>query len=126
MSVPILDTNTSNISPIEKYIEENIEKKINQLLSSIQIDKTSPPKNMHYNHDYANYTLNDLYKGTIQTIIDIINDITALLADRAYISNQVFRERLFNIFLNNDRKIFIGIILVFLSIIIYFIDGSSI
>lgn len=112
---------TSNVSPIEKYIEDNIEKKINQLLLSLPDNKKIYDKKYIYN-----YTLYDIYKGVIQTIIDIIEDLTTLNADRNYISNQIFRERLFNIFLNNDRKIYIGIILIFLSFIMYFIDGASI
>ena len=135
---------TSNITHIEKYIENNIEKKINQLLSVINFDNSnvsnisnnisnnisdvSNVPNMS-NIDtkyYNNYTLHELYKGTIQSIIDIINDVVELLSDRTYISYHVFRVRLFNIFLRNDRKFFIGIILILLSFIIYFIDGSSI
>jgi hypothetical protein len=124
---------TSNIIPtvspipIEKIIEENVEKKINQLLeSSLYSTSNKYDKNIYSDYNYASYTLTDLYKGTIQTVIDIINDITILLSDRYYISMQVFRSRLLNIFFKNERKFFVGIILVILSFIIYFIDGSSI
>jgi hypothetical protein len=118
---------TSNIEPIEKIIEENVEKKINQLLeSSLYSASKKYDKNIYSDYNYASYTITDLYKGTIQTVIDIINDITILLSDRYYISMQVFRERLLNIFFKNERKFFIGIIFVILSFIIYFIDGSSI
>ena len=114
---------TSNINPLEIFIEQNIEKKINQLLDTFP----SNIKNINIeNKNYYNYTLNDIYKGTLQTTIDIIDDITALFADKNFISTQIFRERLFNIFFNNDRKLFIGIILIFLSLIIYFIDGTYI
>jgi hypothetical protein len=122
---------TSNIIPtvstisIEKLIEENVEKKINQLLES-SVYSTPNNKNIYADYNYANYTIIDLYKGTIQTVIDIINDLTILLSDRYYISMQVYRARLLNIFFKNERKIFVGIILVILSFIIYFIDGSSI
>ena len=72
------------------------------------------------------YTVSELYTGTIQTVIDIINDITILNSDMKYISSQVYRERLFKIFLKDDRKIFLGIILIILSFILYFIDGSDV
>ena len=65
------------------------------------------------------YTLSELYTGTIQTVIDIINEFTALNADRKYISGQVYRERLFKIIFKDDRKIFLGIVLVILSFILY-------
>ena len=110
---------SSNINNIDKYIEENIEKKINQLLVTLPNDINNIKIN------YSKYTIIDLYKGTIQTIIDIINDITTLMVDRNYIGDKNFRERLFNIFLDNDRRLFIGIILIILSFILYFIDGVS-
>ncbi len=113
--------NTSNVLDIEKYIEQNIEKKINQLFDVLPENyNINTPKMIH------EYTISELYTGTIQTIIDIINDLTALNSDRKYISNQVFRDRLFKIFLKDNRKIFIGIVLVILSFIIYFIDGSDV
>ena len=122
-------TSTSNITQIEKYIEDNIEKKINQFLSVINFDKNNSINSIYPNNEkkhYSSYTLHELYKTTIQSMIDIINDVVELLSDRNYISYNVFRQRLFNIFLKDDRKFFIGIILIILSFIIYFIDGSSI
>ena len=122
-------TSTSNITQIEKYIEDNIEKKINQFLSVINFDKNNSINSIYPSNEkkhYSSYTLHELYKTTIQSTIDIINDVVELLSDRNYISYNVFRQRLFNIFLKDDRKFFIGIILIILSFIIYFIDGSSI
>ena len=113
--------NSSNVINIEKYIEENIEKKINQLFDILPQNITvNTPKMIH------EYTISELYTGTIQTVIDIINDLTLLNSDIKYISTQNYRERLFKIFLKDDRKIFLGILLIILSFILYFIDGSDV
>jgi hypothetical protein len=113
---------TSNVLDvdIEKYIESNIENKINQLFDVLpqQLD-TNAPKMIY------EYTIAELYTGTIQTVVNILNDITALNAERKYVSINDYRNTLFNIFFRNDRKIFIGIVLVILSFILYFIDGAD-
>lgn len=112
---------SSNILDINQYIEKNIETKINQLFDILpQSTDVKIPKMIH------EYSISELYSATIQTVIDIINDVTSLISERNYISTQTFRERLFKIFLHEERKLFIGIVLVLLSFILYFIDGSSI
>ena len=113
--------NTSNIQDIDKYIEQNIEKKINQLLDVLpQNIDIKTPKMIH------EYTIGELYTGTIQTMVDIINEFTALNADRKYLSSKDYGKKLFDIFLKNERKIFVGIVVVILSFIVYFIDGAEI
>lgn len=119
-TVSTSNLNIYNIKKIEDFVEQKVENKINQLL------KTLPDDYIKEDRPIYNFTLNELYKGTIQTIIDIINDIIALIADKDFITKQMYRERLLNIFLDNNRRIFIGIILVSLSFILYFIDGASV
>ena len=112
--------NVSNVNNIENLIEEKIENKINELLKSLPDDYKREDKMIY------NLTVNEIYQNTIQTIIDIINDITSLIADKDFITNQMYKERLLNIFLDNKRRIYIGIILVLFSFILYFIDGASV
>lgn len=112
---------TSNFQYIDKYIENNIEKKINQLYDILpQSDNVNIPKMIH------NYTIYELYQGTIQTAINVINDLTALYAEIEYMDRKVYRDKLMNIFLSNERRIYIGIILVIISFILYIIDGASV
>lgn len=109
-----------NLQNINKYIESNIENKINQLFEILpQANHIKIPKMIH------EYTVYELYQGTIQTAIDILNDVVALSAQYNYMDQKVYRERLMNIFLLPERRIYIGIIFVFLSFIIYFIDGAD-
>jgi hypothetical protein len=117
-----MDNITSNLldTDVEKYIEKNIEKKINQIFDIMPKQSDVNEPKMIYE-----YTIGELYTGTIQTVVDILNDITALNAERKYTSSTDYRQKLFNIFFRNDRKIFIGIVLVLLSFILYFIDGAE-
>jgi hypothetical protein len=61
-----------------------------------------------------------IYENTIQTIIDIINEIVYIT------DNKNFYQQIINIVNKNDRLFYIGIILIILSFVIYFIDGVSV
>jgi hypothetical protein len=113
-----LDKNTD----IEKYIENQIESKLNSLLKTLP---DTLPKNLKIKPIY-NLTIKELYKNTLQTLIDIINDIIDVYSKKDYINNNNFIFVLYNIFTKNNRKIYVGIMFVILSFIIYFIDGASI
>ena len=113
-----LDKNTD----IEKYIEKQIELKLNSLLKTLP---DTIPKNQNIKPIY-NLTIKELYKNTLQTLIDIINDIVDVYSKKDYINNNNYIFILYNIFTKDNRKIYVGIMLIILSFIIYFIDGASI
>lgn len=104
---------------IKQYIEQNIEQKINQLF-----DILPPAENVKVHKMIYEYTIYELYQGTIQTAIDILNDITELNANKT-INSKVYRKNLIEIIFAPHRKIFIGIIFVLLSFIMYFIDSAD-
>jgi len=71
--------------------------------------------------DITKLNIGDIYKNTLQTIIDIINDLTFLFNDDNFKNfNQIIE-----IIFKNDRMFYIGIIFIVLSFVIYFIDGVS-
>jgi len=106
------------------FIEKTIENKFDQILDKIPIlDKQKINDN---NISYDKINVYDLYKNTMNTIIEIINEIVNLIDEKKYISYDVFYLKLYKIFFNNKRLFYFGIILVILSFIIYFIDGATI
>ena len=106
----------------KKIIENTIETKFNELLETIP--KFINKEERKDTDDFFNISILDIYRNTIQTIIDIINEITHLL-DITKNYDNIFRKIL-RIFFKNERMFYIGIILIILSFIIYFIDGASI
>ncbi len=114
-------TKKSN-SDNEKYIEEQIEMKLNSLLETLP-DKL--PKELAIKPIY-NLTIKEIYKNTLQSLIDIITDIVDVYSRKDYVNNNNYIYILLNIFMKDDRKIYVGIMLVVLSFIVYFIDGVSI
>lgn len=114
-----VDMNSSNIK-LSAQIENYIENKINQLLDVLPpASQVTMPKMLH------EYTIYELYSGTIQTVIDIINDFTALNSQRKFVDSKVYRQGLLNIFLLPERRIYLGILLLLFSFILYFIDAAD-
>jgi len=110
-----------NRNDINTYIESTIENKINSMINVIKDNNENNKNKMIYQ-----YTIHELYINTMQYMIDIINDISDFLSiNHKNETNQEYREKLFNIFFKDDRILYTGIILIFLSLILYFIDGVS-
>mgnify|MGYP001284817396 FL=1 len=117
-----MDISNSNLTDnnIKNYIEKDIERKINQLLESLP--QNVDIKNSKIIHQL---TINELYKNTIQTIIDVINDVSVFVSYNMDLSKIENRKVIFEIFFRKERRIYVGIILIILSFILYFIDSSS-
>lgn len=118
----ILKSSAKQETDIEKYIEKQIEIKLNSLLETLP-DKI--PKDLKIKPIY-NLTIKELYKNTLQSLIDILTDIVDVYSKKDYINNNNYIYILLNIFTKDDRKIYVGIMLVILSFIVYFVDGVSI
>jgi hypothetical protein len=115
------DTKESS-SDIEKYIEKQIEIKLNSLLETLP---AKVPNDLNIKPIY-NLTIKEIYKKTLQSLIDIITDIVDVYSKKDYVNNNNYIYILMNIFTKDDRKIYVGIMLLVLSFIVYFIDGVSI
>ncbi len=76
--------------------------------------------------EFHNMTMRELYKNTLQTTIDIINDITEAYNKYDYVDINNYIYIIIDILTKEDRKLYVGIIFIFLSFIIYFIDGASV
>ena len=74
--------------------------------------------------DITELNISNIYKNTIQTIIDIINEI--IIINDTYKNYNSFYENLKKIIFKEERQFYIGIIFILLSFVIYFIDGVSI
>jgi len=106
-----------------KIIEKEIENKFNQLLANMpNITKND---NIIDNSDFFNLSIIDIYHNTLQTIIDIINDIMIIIDNgNGNINN--YLKAILRILSNESRFFYLGIILIILSFVIYFIDGATI
>lgn len=104
-----------------KIIEQEVEKKFNQLLERIpDILKKEERKD---ENDFFNFSIVELYQNTMQTMIDIINDVIRVFDNY---NKDSYLTTLMQIFFHEKRLFYIGIILIILSFVIYFIDGATI
>lgn len=110
----------SKLKDIDEYIEKTIENKFNILKDSIKLENTK-------DNTFASLTIFELYQNTLQYMINVINDISSFLSlNVKNYTNQEYRKLLFDIFFSNDRILYTGIVFIFISFIMYFIDNISI
>ena len=106
--------------------DTNVLDKINDFLTTYPQRNAKRSKDGQITPDtWIDMSVRELFQQTIQTLIDIINDLSNVIADRQFVSGVEYRRQLFDIFAQKDRRIYVGIILIFLSFILYFIDSAA-
>jgi hypothetical protein len=74
---------------------------------------------------FLKLSIAEVYRRAIQTAIDIVGDVATLLDNRDTLSAATFRRRLFEVFTLPERRFYVGVWLVFLSFVLYFIDSAA-
>lgn len=75
--------------------------------------------------EFSKLTVEQVYNNTIKTVVAITNDFSELVSEKDTLSNTEFRRKLLGMFLLEDRRMYVGIVLILLSFILYFIDTSA-
>ena len=75
--------------------------------------------------EFSKLTIGQIYDNTIKTVVAIINDFSVLVSEKEVITNTEFRRRLLGIFILQERRMYVGVVLIILSFILYFIDSSA-
>ena len=112
-----------NNKEIKSIIEGTIENKFNKLLK--EIPQIINENKIRDETDFFNFSFIELYHNTLKTIIDIINESIRIIDNKNDKDNN-FLIKILNIFFKESRMFYIGIILIILSFVIYFIDGATI
>lgn len=86
---------------------------------------TSLPPEKDPNTPWIKLPLQEIYKRTLQTAIDVIADMSSILSQKDYLSSAAFRRKLVTAFTREDRRLYIGIWFIFFSFVIYFIDSAA-
>jgi hypothetical protein len=74
---------------------------------------------------WTNMSVKQVFRQSIQTAIDIINDVSKTISQRNIISATDYRRELYSAFTAPSRRTYVGIWLIFLSFILYFIDSAA-
>ena len=102
--------------------KEELVKKINDFLD---LYPKSIPKDKNPNAYFYQLSLKEITRRFIQTAIDIINDLAAAISSKNYVSGTEFRRNLFKIFTQPERRLYVGMWLIFFSFMLYFIDSAA-
>ena len=102
--------------------KEKVLEKVNEFLGKYP---AILPKDRLPTTPITQLSITEIYRRTIQTIIDIINEISEIISQKNYVSQATFRRRLFEVFTKPERRLYVGLMLVFLSFILYFVDSAA-
>lgn len=83
-------------------------------LGKLNIEENIKIKNEYNNRLIYNQSLKTIYNKVIETIVDILNDIST--------TTDFSLQKIIHILTNNDRLIYVGIFLVSISIMLYIFD----
>ena len=111
-------------SPNNIDVYTSLMNKENYVLNTInKIADKENKKNIKYKKIY-NLTLREITLNTLKVIVDIINDISIILLDPVNKNGNVMQtvKKLRKTLTKKDRLIYVGLIFVIISILIYFID----
>lgn len=79
-------------------------------------DKTTP---------FHLLSLKEVFHRTMLVAVDIINDISEIVANYEVQGATVTRRKIFEAFTKEGRRVYLGVWLIFLAFVFFFIDGSS-
>lgn len=103
-------------------VRQDMEKKINEFL-----DKYPKviPADKQKDTPFHLLSLKEVFHRTMLVGIDIINDIADIVSGYEINGMTQTRRKIFEAFTKPERRIYIGIWLIFLAFVFFFIDGSS-
>lgn len=99
-----------------------LEKKINTFLD---VYPKTQPMDKRKDAPVTELSIREIYRRCLNVMIDIVNDISRILSERDTLSSADFRRQLFYAATTPERRLYVGMWLVFISFVLYFIDAST-
>jgi len=69
--------------------------------------------------------LKEVGRRTLQTSVDVLNDVSRALTDRHYMSGSSFRRKLVYAFTAPERRLYVGIWILLIALFLYFMDSAA-
>jgi hypothetical protein len=123
-----IDTKVINLSNILKnesiitlndYEKYKLNEEYNKLYTNSNI-ANNEINEKKYNERFYNLSLKDIFNNLIKTLVDILNELSNYIENK----NKDKRE-LLEIFIKEQRLIYVGVFLIIISLMLFFIDISS-
>jgi hypothetical protein len=109
-----------SIITLNDYEKYKLNEEYNKLYTNSKIE-TTELKEEKENNRFYNLSLKNVFDNLVTTIVNIINEISVFTTDKDNLS----KKDLIEIFTKDDRLIYIGIFLVIISLLLFFIKVSS-
>ena len=108
----------------DPLLQKNAIEKINQFLTRYPETKANPDFNEDLIKPWTDLPVKTLYVKTIQTLIDLINDISDIISASEIDGSVVTRRKIVEAFFRKERRVYVGLLFIFLSFVLYFIDSA--
>jgi hypothetical protein len=108
----------------DPLIQKNTIDKINKFLNVFPSSKAFPDYKADNAGPWTDLPVKTLYYKTIQTLIDLINDISDIISNMESETSAETRSKVIKSLFQKDRRVYVGIIFIFLSFVLYFIDAA--
>ena len=109
-----------SIITLNDYEKYKLNEEYNKLYTNSKIE-TTELKEEKENNRFYNLSLKKVFDNLITNIVIIINELTVYIKDKDKLSKQDLIE----IFVKDDRLIYVGIFLIIISLLLFFIKTSS-
>ena len=108
------------LSSLDEDTKADLLSKINSFLNvypKVEADATT--KNI------GKMSLVAIYRGCMRVMIDIINDVSQTISNKDSLSGAQIRRQIFKAFTSKERILYVGVWLLIIAFILYFVDISS-
>ena len=108
----------------DPLIQKHTIDKINKFLNVFPSSKAFPDYKADNAGPWTDLPVKTLYYKTIQTLIDLINDVSDIISNMESETSAETRSKVIKSLFQKDRRVYVGIIFIFLSFVLYFIDSA--
>jgi len=98
---------------------------VNKINDFLELYPKSIPKDKDPNARFYQISLKELIRRFLQTAIDILNDLSDIITRKNYISGATYRRDIFTLFTKKERRLYVGMWLIFFSFVLYFLDSAA-
>ena len=111
-------------TPVKTIADDNDRDKVVNTINKFlaEYPKSLPPAP---DAPWVDLPVRVLARQTIQTAIDVVNDLSTLISNKDAMSSTEYRRSIVDIFFRKDRRLYIGFWLIFISFVLYFIDTAA-
>jgi hypothetical protein len=108
----------------DPFLQKKAIDNINEFLKRFPDTKANPNYKQDDTIPWTDLSVSVLFKKTIRTLIDIINDLADIISASESNSAATTRRNIMNAFFQKERRLYVGFLFIFISFVLYFVDSA--